>query len=415
MAKNLREEYDALTAATEQLIAKARDEDRDLTDEERAENESRFGRMKQINNLSADSKRLADAKAVEVYTADEKAGLAGGSVEPTPGAGDDADEPFAKLPVPPHRQSSAERQKYARESAALVNYIRTGDRSHEQYTLTTGSGGGVLVPATVLAPIVVRYVRNPILPALAAYGYDVIRTDTTEPLKIPILDDTANAATLIAEDAQTDNPTDVNVSGSITLSGAKLLDSGTEWMSGTLLRANGFDLLAYVKPLLYQRLERYQASTWFTQLAASSNVYTAAGTTTVTYADVNNFYFSLSAPYRDDAAFFVSDGFLQTITNLVDTMGRPLYRQSMRDGVPDTLLGKPLFVTTAAALGAPAAGVVVAAFVSMSTVKVRLVNNQELITYVNIPTKPGEIGLRVLQNGDFGFAPQGVALLKMHA
>ena len=86
----------------------------------------------------------------------------------------------------------------------------------------------------------------------------------------------------------------------------------------------------------------------------------------------------------------------------------------MRDGVPDTLLGKPLFVTTAPALGVPAAGVAVAAFVSMSCVKVRLVNNQELITYVNIPNKPGEIGLRVRQNGDFGFATQGGAGREMH-
>ena len=334
--QTFRQEYDRLTGEVEQLIAAARTGGRDLTDAERSANEQRFSRMDQIQRLSADSQRLAAAQAEsqrmaasradQLYSAPQRASLAGGSVEQP--AGDDGtgdDGPIQTVPVRQPRRSAAQQQQYAREAAALVNYIRTGQRSHQQYDLSTGSGGGVLVPTTVLTPIVVRYVRNPILPALAAFGYDVIRTDTTEPLKLPILDDTANSAVLIPEvGANTDNPLDVNVSGSITLSGAKLLDSGTEWLSGTLLRSNGFDLLAYIKPLLYQRLEKFQATTWFAQLAASTNVFTASGQTTVTYQDVNNFYFSLNAAYRDDGAFFVSDAFLQLITNLVDTQNRPL-------------------------------------------------------------------------------------------
>jgi HK97 family phage major capsid protein len=390
MPATAREEFTALATTVQSTIDAAKRERRDLRPTERQANENRFNRMAQLRPKLVADRQQVTRMAAEVYCRE------------------------TGRPVPP--VMTPEIVQFNRSREAFANYLRTGEPTHQEYTLTTTSGGGVLVPTSVAPPIVIRRTANPILPALALYGLDAMRTDNSDSVRVPVLDDTANTATAIAQDATTDNAADPDVSAGLLL-GANLYDTGTAWVSNTMLRATpGYDLIAYLTPMLYDRLDKTQGAAWMAAMVAGpGNTYTTASSTAVTYTDVNNFYFTLPTPYRDDGVFFVSDGFLQAITNLLDSQGRPLYRQSMRDGVPDTLLGKPLFVSTAPALQSPAAAATVAVFASAGSLAIRLVNNQRLVRYADVPTKPDQTGLRVFQSGDFGFLPAGVAVLKFHA
>lgn len=62
------------------------------------------------------------------------------------------------------------------------------------------------------------------------------------------------------------------------------------------------------------------------------------------YSDIVNLQYSLGTAYRQQAVFLTSSKGVRALVNLKDTQGRPLFIESIRDGVPATLLGKPVYI-----------------------------------------------------------------------
>ena len=87
---------------------------------------------------------------------------------------------------------------------------------------------------------------------------------------------------------------------------------------------------------------------------------TAASTTATTADEVIDTQHSLSAPYRNSAAWFVNDTWLRTVRKLKGSgSGDYLLQPGLSAGAPATLLGSPVFIEQ---LDAPAAAKVVAVY-----------------------------------------------------
>ncbi len=74
---------------------------------------------------------------------------------------------------------------------------------------------------------------------------------------------------------------------------------------------------------------------------------TAASTTAITADEVINLYYSLRAPYRKNAVWLLNDATINAIRLLKDKNGQYLWQASLKEGTPDTLLGRPVYTSTA--------------------------------------------------------------------
>lgn len=401
---NLHEEFASVKAEASTVIEKAKSENRDLTGEEREANEKRFARLDSIKAMVADENRLAGA-AIEQYSAAVKSQLAGGMTG----------EPTAKA------DAAIVREMYGRKAhvKAIEDYIRFGTvpQNREEFAITTSTGSGVLLPKDVAPIVTIRRIFNPIFAALAAYGLKPLLTQGTETISIPLFDDSAVDGALTSEGATSEttgpgDPSAANGDGGVAgiQLAAKLFDSGVVWNSNTQLSAITYDLLGYLNPMLDKRIDHKQSVAWCAQVGTNATAYVGSSPTGITYADLVGWTHALKPEYRADGCFVINDGLLQAIETLVDTLGRPLYRQSIADNVPDTLMGYPVFVTDQFAT--PAANAKSGMFASAEALKVRVVENKRLVRYANIPTHPDQVGLQEFVNADFGFIPQGVRTFK---
>lgn len=84
----------------------------------------------------------------------------------------------------------------------------------------------------------------------------------------------------------------------------------------------------------------------FRSSAITPNSVAQVGTTagSLAYSDLVNLKYSLKTGYRSRAIYVTSSGGVKLLENLKDSQGRPLFLPSIREGAPDTLLGRPLYI-----------------------------------------------------------------------
>lgn len=79
-----------------------------------------------------------------------------------------------------------------------------------------------------------------------------------------------------------------------------------------------------------------------------------AGNNLANYDDCVKVLFGVQPKFRKKGIWVVADDLMAILMALKDTTGRPIFTMSLRDGEPDTLLGRPIFPTTRKSLGAAA-------------------------------------------------------------
>jgi HK97 family phage major capsid protein len=410
--KELREESARLfTEAQAVLDAAEADNNRELKPEEKSENDKRFNRMKQIKSLLDENTRFAELHITGGKGADDKTPPGNITTPKEPEGRQEFSEGEGReyFTSKPGEKDDA---GYRRHVDAINRFIRTGETRGPKFTLTTGSGSSILLPTAVARPVVIKRIKNPIRAALMARGLIAMATVGTGAIAVPVFDDTANEASVIAQDNTSENNLDPTVTG-LTL-GNDLYDSGTVWSSNTLLNSLDFDLLAYLQPMLEARIDAKQETAWFDDLDAATVGKTTATTTGVTYAELLDWQHSIPVARRGDGVFFVSDGLMRALRGLVDANDNPIYQPSLRDDMPDTLLGWPIFIT--GDLATPAAGAVSGVAASAEALIIRDITGADggkrIARYTNIPTHPDQFGLRMFANGDFAFVPGSVKTLK---
>lgn len=74
---------------------------------------------------------------------------------------------------------------------------------------------------------------------------------------------------------------------------------------------------------------------------------TAASTSAITADEIIDLFYSLGAPYRKKAVWVVNDATVKSIRKLKDGNGNYLWQPALTSDTPDTLLGRPVYTSTA--------------------------------------------------------------------
>lgn len=179
-------------------------------------------------------------------------------------------------------------------------------------------------------------------------------SDTAQPLPIPVTDDTANQASILAENAQTAlaEPT----ISSVTLNGFKY-QSGEVILSLELLQDSSVDLEAYVASKLAERFGRGFAahvSTGtgtgqpfgiVTRATASGVVATGTGANpTITGDMLIDLAESLDDGYKSgNVGYMMHPQTMAKVRKLKDNNGQYLWQPSLQAGIPGTFYGLPCY------------------------------------------------------------------------
>ena len=74
---------------------------------------------------------------------------------------------------------------------------------------------------------------------------------------------------------------------------------------------------------------------------------TAASTSAITADEIIDLFYSLGAPYRKKAVWVVNDATVKSIRKLKDGNGNYLWQPALTSDTPDTLLGRPVYTSSA--------------------------------------------------------------------
>lgn len=225
----------------------------------------------------------------------------------------------------------------------------------------TDTSGGFLVPDEFSDELVAALTDQNIFRQIAR----IVQT-SRDKLKVPVAT-AVGAASWIDENDTV--PESDSVFGQITLSAYKL---GTLMRASTeLIEDSAFNIQQYIAAEFARRIGAKEEEAFcvgdgsgkptgvFAATGGAQAGATAASATALTFDDVIELFYSLKPPYRVKAVFVTSDGMLKVLRKIKDNNGQYIWQPSVKDGAPDTILGKPVY-TSAYAPGIAASASVMA-------------------------------------------------------
>lgn len=180
---------------------------------------------------------------------------------------------------------------------------------------------------------------------------DDFETATGALMPYPTMDDTSNVGVLLAENtqvAETDIPFNV-----VNFSAYKY-SSNSILISSELMNDSAFDFSAVIAAAMGERIGRAQGND-FTVGTGSNQPngivtgatlgVTTASATAMLASELVSLYYKVDPAYRKspNVGWMFDDGILSYINLLVDALGRPLFTPSFQEGVPDKVMGKPVY------------------------------------------------------------------------
>ena len=328
--------------------------------------------------MTADEQRQFDEMSADLTRLDEQRQ----SVEAAERSARDADEALRSLgAVTPQAD-----REVAGADAAVREFLR-GERRHFDTNeglppvnfrdLTKGSAtaGGNTVPTSFRNQLLEHMIESS---GILSAGATVLNTASGESIEIPVTTGHSSAA-LTAEAAAISESDPAFAKRTL---GAYKYGVVIQ-LSRELIDDTGVDLLGY----LARQAGRACGNALGTDLVvgnasskpsgivqtASTGVTGGTGVTGAFTADnLIDLMFSVIAPYRNSRScgWIMKDTTLATVRKLKDTTNQYLWQPSLQVGVPDTLLGKPVF--TDPNVAAPALGAKSVIFGDISAYFVRL-------------------------------------------
>ena len=287
-------------------------------------------------------------------------------------------------------------------------------------TTTTSSSGGALIPQSFVSSLEVARLAFGGLAAVA----DVIRTASGEDLTWPTANDTSNSGARINESTSTPTDTDPVV-GSLTLSAYKYT-SKCVLVPFELIEDSAFDLAGLLGSMLGERLGRITNSENTTAdgsskpmgiVTAATVGVTTASATAITADEIIGLEHSVDPAYRQGAGFMLHDSVLKAIRLLKDSEGRYLWQSNIREGVPDSLLGRSLTINQSMASSIAATAKTIL-FGDFKYFKIREVNNIRLYRLEERFRDTDQDGFVAFLRQDAGLLDAGthpVKVLQQHA
>lgn len=213
----------------------------------------------------------------------------------------------------------------------------------------TDSEGGYLVPDEFEHTLVEALEEENIFRKLA----HVINTASGD-RKIPVVA-TKGSASWVDEEGQITESDDSFNQVSI---GAYKLGTLVK-VSNELLNDTVFDLEKYISKEFARRIGVKEEDAFFNgdgsgkptgifhSTGGAQVGVTTASTSAITADEVIDLFYSLAAPYRKNAVWVVNDATIKAIRKLKDGNGNYLWQPALTSGTPDTLLGRPVYTSTA--------------------------------------------------------------------
>jgi len=213
----------------------------------------------------------------------------------------------------------------------------------------TDSEGGYLVPDEFERTLIEALEEENIFRKLA----HVITTSSGD-RKIPVVASKGNASWVDEEGAI---PESDDSFSQVSIGAYKL---GTLIkVSNELLNDSVFDLESYISKEFARRIGNKEEDAFFNgngtgkptgifnATGGASVGVTTADATKITADEIIDLFYSLDAPYRKKAVWVVNDATIKTIRKLKDANGNYLWQPALTSGTPDTLLGRPVYTSSA--------------------------------------------------------------------
>lgn len=227
---------------------------------------------------------------------------------------------------------------------AFWNSMRNKNSYEIQNALSSGtdSEGGYLVPDEYEKKLVEALEDEVFFRSLAT----VIKTSSGD-RKIPIVTSKGEAA-WIDEGGQFPESDDSFGQTSI---GAHKLATMIK-VSDELLNDSVFNIEQYISKEFGRRIGTKEEEAFFIgdgtgkpigifNKTGGADIGVTAATTSITFDDVMDLYYSLRAPYRNKATWLLNDSTVKAIRKLKDGNGNYIWQPSVREGEPDRILNRP--------------------------------------------------------------------------
>lgn len=262
-------------------------------------------------------------------------------------------------------ETGSERDSLSDQFRAMARGERGGlqvdftqeERQRAQRDLTSGTdtAGGHTVPQSFVGQLYEYLTERS---AIRQTNVNVLTTASGEELAIPKVTGHGGAG-LVSEGAAI--PESDPTFGQVSLGGFKY--GQLLRLSSELIADTGVNLLDFIARDAGRALGEATGGHYLTGaggdrptgvLQDTTAGVTAAATDAITTDELIDLFFSVIGPYRRNAYWMMNDSTLAQVRKLKDADGQYLWEPSLRQGVPDRLLGRP--VITDHNIAAPAVG-----------------------------------------------------------
>jgi len=311
MEKELNEKKNDLITRAEEVLNKAKEEKRELTEAEAEE----------LAEIRDNVRRIIKTLGIK----------------------EDFDKMEGGKPVEEVKEVEIEKEERAEdEEKAFASYIR-GVVTNERATNMTLTDNGAVIPTTIANRIIRKvYDISPILERSTKYN-------VKGKLELPYYDESTQAITVAFATEFQELESNIGKLDSIELTG--YLAGALSLISRSLINNSQFDIVAFVVDVMAYDISRFIEDTLLngkgsvTGLSDLTNVKTTASATTITADELILAQGQVKDVYQNNAIWIMSPATRDAIRSLKDGMERYLLQDDISLPFGKSLLGKPVYVS----------------------------------------------------------------------
>ena len=316
MEKGLKEKKNDLITRAEEVLNKAKEEKRELTEDEAME----------LAEIRDDVRKIKETLELKGFFDKE------GEDKPM-------EEPKEKVEV----EKEVEETRELKEEKAFANYIRGVVNQRGTDVNMTLTDNGAVIPTTIANRIIKKvYDICPILERSTKYN-------VKGKLDLPYYDESTQAITVAWAEEFVELESSVGKLDSINLSG--YLAGALTLVSRSLINNSQVDIVAFVVDRMAYAISRFIENTLLNGsgsvqgLTGVTNVKTTASETSITADELIQAQGQVKDVFQDNAIWIMSPATRDALRQLKDEVGRYLLNDDISAPFGKVLLGKPVYVS----------------------------------------------------------------------
>ena len=317
MEKELIEKKNDLITRADEVLAKAKEDCRELTPDE----------MQELAEIRDDVRKIKETLELKGFFDKE-------------GGNRPMEEPKEKVEI--EKEIETTRALEEREEKAFENYIR-GVVTNERDANMTLTDNGAVIPTTIANRIIKKvYDICPILERSTKYN-------VKGKLDLPYYDESTQAITVAWATEFVELESNVGKLDSIELTG--YLAGALTLISRSLINNSQVDVVAFVVDRMAYDIARFIENTLLNGggsvegLTGVTNITTAASSTAITADELIKVQGSVKDVFQENAIWIMNPATRDAIRSLKDGMGRYLLQDDISLPFGKSLLGKPIYVS----------------------------------------------------------------------